>query len=508
MVDLLELPTRARGNAEAVALTLYDGAQAAHDLPGRARPLLQLAAAIFTLGEQADPGRGDRAGRELALAAALPGLSPERQQIVAAVVALQREKLRPNRESTFVGLSGKHQQVALRLAALLRLARAVDAAPPDLLVQVHEGTTTLVVGAARASRVAKAAQAAAAVWEEAIGPFAARPAEDAELSVMHSLAGPSDAPFDGELDQVLAQVRAPSADLGAEPVAELARRTLRRFFDKLLAREEAVLRGEDSEDVHQMRVATRRLRAALQNLAGVFEPELIRRYRKGLRQIAQSLGGVRDGDVFLEHILAYRESLPAGDHEMLGSLIEAVSAERISARARLLEALAARRYRKFKREFAAFLSTPGAGALPPPEPGVTQRLRDFAGSAIWRRYELWRAYDPALPGAGDTTLHQARIAGKRLRYTLEFFAEALGPQLDAALEQLTALQENLGTLQDIVTAHAHVAALGLGGDPGAQAYLAGREAERAPLLAALPERWGAVAGEPFGRRLFELIIAL
>ena len=63
MADLLELPTRARGNAEAVALTLYDGAQAPHDLPGRARPLLQLAAAIFTLGEQADPGRGDRAGR-------------------------------------------------------------------------------------------------------------------------------------------------------------------------------------------------------------------------------------------------------------------------------------------------------------------------------------------------------------------------------------------------------------------------------------------------------------
>lgn len=508
MADLLELPTRARGKAEAVALTLYDGAQAAHELPGRARQLLQLAAAIYALGERADPGRGDRAGRELALSAALPGLSPERQQIVAAAVALQREKQRPNRESTFVGLSGKHQQVALRLAALLRVARAITAAPADLLVHVHAGATTLVVGAARANRVVKAAQAAAPAWEEAIGPFAARPAEDAELSVMHSLAGPSDAPLDDALDQLLAHVRAPGADLGAEPVAEVARRTLRRFFDKLLAREEAVLRGEDSEDVHQMRVATRRLRAALQNLAGVFEPELIRRYRKGLRQIAEALGGVRDGDVFLEHILAYRESLPAGDQAVLGALVEAVAAERASARARLLGDLSSKRYRKLKREFAAFLSTPGAGALPPPEPGVTERLRDFAGSAIWRRYELWRAYEPELAGAGDTTLHQARIAGKRLRYTLEFFADALGPQVDGALEQLTALQENLGTLQDIVTAHAHVAALGLADDPGAQAYLAGRAAERAPLLADLPERWGAVAGEPFRRRLFELIIGL
>ena len=72
-------------------------------------------------------------------------------------------------------------------------------------------------------------------------------------------------------------------------MAEAARRTLRRFFDKLLAREDAVLKDEDSEDVHQMRVATRRLRAALQILEGVYEPELIRRYRKGLRRIAAAL---------------------------------------------------------------------------------------------------------------------------------------------------------------------------------------------------------------------------
>src|SRR5262249_51852641 len=153
---------------------------------------------------------------------------------------------------------------------------------------------------------------------------------------------------------------------------------------------DSVIKDEDVEDVHQMRVATRRLRASLQVVEGVYEQKLIRRYRRGLWRIAQSLGAVRDGDVFLEHVTAYRDSLPEADRARLDPPVEAVSAERARARAELLADLDATRYQKFKRDFAKFLTTPGAGALGSPEPGVTQRVRDFAGSAIWRRYELWR----------------------------------------------------------------------------------------------------------------------
>jgi CHAD domain-containing protein len=135
-------------------------------------------------------------------------------------------------------------------------------------------------------------------------------------------------------------------------------------------------------------------------------------------------------------------------------------------------------------------------------------VRDFAGSAIWRRYELWRAYEVLLPNATDETLHQARIAGKRLRYTLEFFGEALGPHVEQVLTPLIALQENLGSLQDGVVAGVHIAALGLGDDPGAQRYLAARTAERALLLAELPRRWEKVASATYRRRLFELIVKL
>ena len=95
-----------------------------------------------------------------------------------------------------------------------------------------------------------------------------------------------------------------------------------------------------------------------------------------------------------------------------------------------------------------------------------------------------------------------------MRYTLEFFAEALGPHSEQALEPLIALQDSLGALQDGVVARAHVAALGLADDPGAQTYLAARDAEHDAHLVELPRRWEKVGSATYRRKLFELIVKL
>jgi len=63
-------------------------------------------------------------------------------------------------------------------------------------------------------------------------------------------------------------------------------------------------------------------------------------------------------------------------------------------------------------------------------------------------------------------------------------------------------------LQDGVVARAHVDALGLAEDQGAQTYLAARDAERAPLLAELPRLWEKVASATYRRQLFELSVKL
>jgi len=486
--------------AEAVAITLFDSV--ATRLHARARRMLELAAAYHRAARQAGGERADRAGRDMALSAPIAGLSADEQAIIASAVAFQREKLRSNREPAFLRLGEKDQRTALQLAAILRVADVIEAQSAGLLpVHGEEHAVTLIIAGEQADKAIADIEEQAELWRDSIGALTVRAAEPGEIVAEYHPA------TNGVVSHVAPKTLL-GQPLGGEPIAESARRTLRRFFDKLLAREDAVIKDEDSEDVHQMRVATRRLRASLQVVAGVYDPKLIRRYRRGLEAIAESLGAVRDGDVFLEHVTDYHAALPEVDRAQLDRLIAAVSAERAQAREQLLAALQDKRYHKLMRDFAAFLTTPGAATRDSPAPGIVERVRDFAGSAIWRRYELWRAYEAVLPNAESGTLHQARIAGKRFRYTLEFFADALGPPVEQALAPLIDLQENLGALQDGVTARAHIVALGLADDPGAQAYLASRERDRAALLAELPRLWEKVASATYRRRLFEMIVKL
>ena len=501
--DKRSMPPELR--VQALALTLFDQAGVAQQLPERARSLLQQAAAYYGAALQADRDRPDRLGRDRVLAAPLPDRSPKDQAIIAGVVGLQRAKVRPEREPVLLRLGDKETRLALSLAAILRLAAALDTKQSGKLsIRVDDGAVTLLIGGKRAEKLARQADERADLWRECIGALAIRAADAGEPGGVPAAALDWQAAASAP-DALLTLPLAGDQSIGGEPIAEAARRQLRQFFDKLLAREDAVRDGEDIEDVHQMRVATRRIRASLQVVEGVFERKPIRRYRRGLRQIAQSLGAVRDGDVFLEHVRAYRDSLPEDSRSRLEPLIAAVADERAQARERLLADLDTKGYTKLKRAFALFLTTPGADVAAP-ESGPAPRVRDFIGSATWRHYEHWRVYETVLPGAVDATLHQARIAGKHLRYTLEFFADALGPEVDQVLSPLVDLQECLGALQDGVTARAHVARLGLENDAGARDYLAARDSEHAAHLAELPRLWEAVASAAHQRRLFELLV--
>jgi CHAD domain-containing protein len=486
---------------QAWALALFDGALAAHRLPERTRQLLEIASVYYSAARQEDVDQTARLGRDLALATPIPDLTPEQQAIVASVIALQRDRPRPRREPALLRLNDRDQKVAMRLAAILHVARALAVEPPaGLLAQVDGHATTLALGGAEAAPHAEAADARGDLWRAQIGDLTIRTAEPGEALAPVIAAGEAAA------GQLMIAMAPPDRLDGGEPIAEGARRVLRRFFDRMLARESAVLKSDDAEDVHQMRVASRRLRAALQVVEAVYDPEQVRRYRRGLRRVAQSLGDVRDLDVFHEHVLAYQAAQPEDARERIAPLVAALEGRRAEARAILLEDLRRRRFQKFKRDFATFLTTPGAELNDRAGIDATTRVRDFAGSAIWRRYEQWRAYEVALEHPRDEDLHDARIAGKRLRYTLEFFADALGPNIEQALTPLIALQECLGALQDSVVARQRIQTLDLADQAGVEAYLLARESERAGQMGALPQLWDKVASATYRRRLWEMIV--
>src|SRR5512139_2183845 len=111
---------------------------------------------------------------------------------------------------------------------------------------------------------------------------------------------------------------------GVQPddsLAEAGRKVLRYHFVQMLRHEAGTRDGEDIEDLHDMRVATRRMRAAFEVFEDAFTPKSLRTYLKGLRTAGRTLGRVRDMDVFMEKAHHYLESLPSDRRQGLDPLL-------------------------------------------------------------------------------------------------------------------------------------------------------------------------------------------
>jgi CHAD domain-containing protein len=296
-------------------------------------------------------------------------------------------------------------------------------------------------------------------------------------------------------------------------MSEAARKTLLFHFERMLAHEKGTRDGDDYEELHDMRVATRRMRAAL----SVFEPYIdaaaYQPHLKDLRKTGRALGAVRDLDVFHEKAEAYLEELPEERRSELDPLFDAWRVERARCREAMIDWLDGRRFRVFVETFGAFLETPSAGALPD---------FDRDGAPLARRVSL--ALPPVVElelgnvlafdewvGRADVPLarlHRLRIAGKYLRYTLEFFAEVLGPGGKLVVHKIKSLQDHLGDLQDAVVTSAILRdflsgqgwgrkagkrARAEGTDlivaPGVANYLAYKQNELDRLVRTFPEAW-------------------
>ena len=131
-----------------------------------------------------------------------------------------------------------------------------------------------------------------------------------------------------------------SPDVRADdPWAEAGRKILRFHLAKMLVRVPGVIAGEDAEEVHAMRVAARRMRAAWRVFGDGFERDHVRRYRGELRDIGARLGAVRDLDVLIEILVTYGDRGSHRGRVGIGPLLAAWRAERESRRIELLAAL-------------------------------------------------------------------------------------------------------------------------------------------------------------------------
>jgi CHAD domain-containing protein len=303
--------------------------------------------------------------------------------------------------------------------------------------------------------------------------------------------------------------------LADDQVAEAGRKILRFHLARMLAREAGTRDGADIEELHGMRVATRRQRAAWRVFGGAFRAGRTREHRRRLREVAARLGAVRDLDVLLEAADAYRADLPVTEQRALEPLLAGWRGHREDARRLLVRELDSDGYRTWIDDYSEFVRHEGTAtvAVAATEP---HRVRDTAGSQILAAYEAVRAYEPVLRWADVETLHDLRIAGKWLRYTIEFVREALGGDEAMLIARVTALQDHLGALNDAnVTAHMARSFLveNAGSlsqlESGAIArYLVSREREVARLQRTVGRPWRNVAGVTFRRALGRTLAGL
>jgi len=236
-----------------------------------------------------------------------------------------------------------------------------------------------------------------------------------------------------------------STSLGPDPtVGEVAFAVLRRQFAAMLANEWGTRLGEDPEALHDMRVATRRLRAALSQFADAL-PVRAHHVRSELGWLADALGAVRDLDVQLDRLGAWQTEVPVEDRAALADLAGLLRRQRTQARDNLLASLESARYERLVGGFTTMLrqgpSRRSAAARAPAVTAVPDLVDARHRAAVKASRRARRSGDP-------DDFHRLRIRAKRLRYALEFVSEIYDGQTAKYVRSVVKLQDALGLMQD------------------------------------------------------------
>jgi triphosphatase len=281
-----------------------------------------------------------------------------------------------------------------------------------------------------------------------------------------------------------------SPDLGttavtpASTMGELAFAVVRRQLAVLRAKEPGTRLGEDPEELHDMRVATRRLRAALSLFAGVL-PVRAQVFHEELGWLGRLLGSVRDLDVQLagladmdEETATWRADVSADDgHDPLADLSELLQSERESARTALLGGLDSMRWERLAKGLAAMAQQgPARRSVATRTPAVI----GLPELVVARHDKVAKAAKKARRTGVVADFHRLRIHCKRLRYSLEFASEVYEGQTARYVRQLTAVQDELGLMQDAEVASLRLAEMATGDTalPAATVFVMGGVAER------------------------------
>jgi CHAD domain-containing protein len=284
-----------------------------------------------------------------------------------------------------------------------------------------------------------------------------------------------------KLERALAD-RLPAVVPGRKPSSSSAGDLVLAYGQAQLAALETadpLIRRGESGSVHDMRVATRRLRSTLKSFGALLGSPGISGLRAELKWLANVLGQARDIEVLAPHLQGRLAQLPA--QLVIGPAQARVQGyfppRAASAREALLEVLDSGRYLALLTALDQLLSAPpSAAALRPAGDALPAAVRHARRRARRRARRAGRS--PA-GDARETALHETRKAVKDARYAAELAAPAGGKKTWRLARRMKKLQSILGDHHDAVVAR------GVARDLGIRAAQAGENAFSFGVLYAL-----------------------
>jgi len=236
----------------------------------------------------------------------------------------------------------------------------------------------------------------------------------------------------------------------------------------LLTHDPGARLGREPESLHQMRVATRQLRAILRTARPLLVPEWTSSLREDLRWLGRLLGPARDLDVQLAYFREESTSLDARDRRPLSSFIAHLEAQRTNAQEALLNELKSARYLDLVRRLQQ-----AAHDLTAIESTLT--LRDLAKQEYTK---LRHAIRQAGRAPNSATIHEIRIKTKRARYAAELAGSTVGKLAIRFINKARAVQDVLGMHQDAIQAETYIRTFLKHSTSTRAAFVAGRMVER------------------------------
>jgi CHAD domain-containing protein len=252
------------------------------------------------------------------------------------------------------------------------------------------------------------------------------------------------------------------------PVMDHVKWALARQVRWLIAHDPGARLGKEPESLHQMRVATRQLRAILRTARPLLVPEWADSLRNELRWLGQLLGPARDLDVQLAYFREESAALDARDRRPLTQFIAHLEAQRNNVQEFLLNELKSERYLDLIRRLR---QAPGDPTIV--ESPVT--LRDLAKQQFTK---LRNAIRQAGDSPNNANIHKTRIRTKRARYAAELAESTVGKPATRFINKARAVQDVLGMHQDAIQAEAYIRAFLKQSTSARAAFVAGRMVER------------------------------